>query len=98
MNNPDPKKLQATISKIRNLLHPSASENTPNGHDLLNALHTVLCTIEMLEMDITDPQREVFERLEQSAKHLEENLQAYLRASSDLKRAIITEIDTPTSG
>lgn len=94
MDNSDAQKLQGTLSTIRNL----TLESKPKGHDLINALHTLLCSIEMLDLDITAPQREEFGRLEQSAKHLEDQVQAYLRSSRDLMLAVVNQIDTPSSG
>lgn len=85
--------LRKSIETTLALLRKESAEAHPNGHDLLNALHTVLCTIEMLEIDITASQRDVFERLEISAQHLELQMQVYIKANSDLKRNVANTLD-----
>ena len=85
--------LTSLLEEIRRILQQPVSASAPNGHDILNALHTVLCSIEMMEMDITKPQRVVFDRLESGAKQLEELLQAYIVSSSKAKSAVLATID-----
>ncbi len=89
----DASALRLALSEMLGVLQQPPTDSSPSGHDLLNALHTVLCSIEMLEMDITEPQREVFDRLEQSAKHLEQQLQAFIKSSGETRRALATKID-----
>lgn len=93
MDNPQPPLMKATLHELRRLLTQPSTVTAPTGHDLLNALHTVLCSIEMLEMDITKPQREVFDRLESGAKQLEELLQAYIVSSGKSRASILAKLD-----
>lgn len=94
MDNQKPTSLHQVLEEVRRLLlHQPGSGQTPSGHDILNALQTVLSSIEMLELDITKPQREVFERLDSGAKQLEELLQAYIGASAKSRAAIVATVD-----
>lgn len=77
-----------SLQRVNQLIQEAARPPAPTGHDLRNALHTVLCAIEMLELDITPKQRVVFEGLELSAKHLEDQLLAYIKSHSQLKTSI----------
>lgn len=86
--------LRQSLERVRRILQQPSSLSAPSGHDILNALHTVLCSIEMLEMDVTKSQREVFDRLELGAKHLDELLQAFIVESGRTKSTAVAQIDS----
>lgn len=91
MHNPNHAHFVNTLIEIQDLLQKPTEEST-STHDLLNALHTVLCSIEMLEMDITKQQQEVFKRLNIGAMHLEALLQSFLKTNGEVKNTIVARI------
>lgn len=90
---PGPMSASESLRRVIQLIQEAAKPPAPTGHDLRNALHAVLCAIEMLELDITPNQRIVFEGLELSAKHLEDQMLAYIRSQGQLKKSISSIVE-----
>lgn len=82
---------QLVLGRIRGLLQAPV-KGRPEEHDMLNALHTVLTSIEMLDLDLPDELREVFARLQEGADKLDREMQIYLRSQASLKSQIRKEL------
>lgn len=94
MDNDKVAPLVAALKEVQQILQPPGSPVASSGHDILNSLHTVLCSIEMLEMEITSSQREVFDRLELGAKQLDELLQAFISETGKTKSAALAKLNS----
>lgn len=94
MDNDKVAPLLAALEEVRQILQPPNSRVASSGHDILNSLHTVLCSIEMLEMEVTNSQREVFDRLELGAKQLDELLQAFILETGKTKSAALAKLNS----